>query len=47
MHSDIPEPLVNFMNVSSVVRSTAESDHGITEHAAPITPLSRRSAAAG
>ena len=47
MHSDIPEPLVNFMNVTSIVRSTAESDPGIIERAAPITPLSIRAAAPG
>ena len=47
MHLDIREPLANLMSVSSIVQSTAESDPGITECAAPITPLSIRSAAPG
>ena len=47
MHSYIPEPLANFMNVSSIVRSTAEGYTGITERALSIMPLSIRSAAPG
>ena len=47
MDSDIPEPLASFMNVSSKVRSAGESDPGITECAASITPLSIRYAAPG
>ena len=45
LYSEIPDPLANFMNVSSIVRSTAESDPGIIERAAPITPLSIKSTA--
>ena len=47
MHSDIPGPLASFMNVSSKVRSTGESDPGIIVCAATITPLPIRYAAPG
>ena len=36
MQSDIPEPLANFMTVSSIVRSAAESDPGIIERWVPL-----------